>query len=41
VVAFLSLFNAGNADADLATPIGTLDFADITTFLAGFNAGCP
>lgn len=41
VSAYLTLFNGGDACADLAEPAGTLNFFDISAFLALFNAGCP
>lgn len=36
-----SLDPAACGQADLAEPMGVLDLADITAFVAGFTAGCP
>ena len=41
LVAYLGLFNAGDAAADLAEPTGELNFFDLVAYLGGFNAGCP
>lgn len=38
---FISLFNAGDAAADLAAPFGTLNFFDVAAYIALYNAGCP
>ena len=41
IVAFLTLFSAGDDGADLAAPFGQLDFSDVVAFLTAFDAGCP
>lgn len=41
LIAYLGLFNAGDAGADLADPIGVVNFTDFVAYLAAFNAGCP
>lgn len=41
LAAYLALFNAGDAAADLAAPFGVLNFFDLAQYLASYNAGCP
>lgn len=41
VFEFLSLYNAGDPAADLATPFGTINAFDIFAFLDLYNQGCP
>lgn len=41
LIAFLGLFNAGDAGADLAEPAGVVNFTDFVAYLGAFNAGCP
>ncbi len=41
VIAFLTLFSAGDPAADLAPPTGVFDFSDVIAFLGAFAAGCP
>lgn len=41
LLAYVSLFNAGDLAADLAAPFGSLNFFDLSAFLSEFNAGCP
>ena len=41
VVAFLSLFGAGDPTADFAAPDGVFDIADVVAFLSAFGTGCP
>lgn len=41
LVAYLSLFNTGNAAADVAAPFGDLNFFDIAEYLDLFSQGCP
>ena len=41
MLAFLIAFGAMDPAADLAPPLGTLNFDDILSFLTAFGAGCP
>lgn len=41
VSAYITLYNAGDAQADLTEPFGTLNFFDVTAFIAAYNAACP
>lgn len=38
---FLQAYNTQDETADLATPLGTVNFFDLLEFVAAFNAGCP
>ena len=41
VIAFLQLFGANNAAADIAPPMGQWDIGDVIQFLQVFGLGCP
>ena len=38
---FLGRTGAGEPEADLSEPFGSLDFADVLAFLTAFGTGCP
>lgn len=38
---FITEYNAGNPDADIAAPFGVLNFFDIAAYIARYNTGCP
>jgi cytochrome c peroxidase len=38
---FLQAYNSQSETADLAPPLGTVNFFDLLEFVAAFNAGCP
>ena len=38
---FVSAFQIGLPDADLAAPQGVFDLADVVAFVASFTSGCP
>ena len=38
---FLARFNAQDAAADLASPVGSFNFFDVAAFIEAYNQGCP
>lgn len=38
---FISLFNASDPRADLASPVGAFNFFDVSAYIDLYNAGCP
>ena len=38
---FITEYNAGNPEADIAAPFGVLNFFDIAAYIARYNTGCP
>lgn len=38
---FITEYNAGNPEADIAAPFGILNFFDIAAYIARYNTGCP
>jgi uncharacterized damage-inducible protein DinB len=38
---FITEYNAGNPEADIAAPFGILNFFDIAEFITRYNTGCP
>lgn len=38
---FLSLYNAHDPRADLASPAGAWNFFDVSAYIAAYSAGCP
>ncbi|MEO1008120.1 MAG: VCBS repeat-containing protein [Planctomycetota bacterium] len=41
LLAYINLYNAGDMTADLAAPVGTLDFMDVMTAIQLIENGCP
>jgi FG-GAP repeat protein len=41
ISAFITLYNAGDLQADYALPYGAIDSNDLTSYLTLYNSGCP